>query len=166
MCSFSSISRISEEWLSALSLITNGIYILTTSYKNTVNGMIASWVTQVSFSPVLILVAIHPNRYTHELISKSKCFTLNIISVNHKELVSTFKIKDIQKRFSGIRWRPGKNGSPVLEDAIAYLECNLKEVYTPGNHTLFIGELLEAGVKSIDRPLSTIDYGKVYIGNI
>ena len=58
--------------------MANGIYVLTTRLDDTINGMIASWVTQISYAPPLIMVAIHPNRYSHTLIDKSGVFALNV----------------------------------------------------------------------------------------
>ena len=55
-----------EEYLKLLGKMTYGIYVLTSAADQVVNGMIASWVSQVSYDPLLLMVAIHPNRYTHD----------------------------------------------------------------------------------------------------
>jgi len=57
-----------EAYLKLLGKMTYGIYVLTSAADQVVNGMIASWVSQVSYDPLLLMVAIHPNRYTHDLI--------------------------------------------------------------------------------------------------
>ncbi|MDY6879361.1 MAG: flavin reductase family protein, partial [Thermodesulfobacteriota bacterium] len=59
------------EWQEVLGKMTYGIYVLTTSVKEEINGMIASWVSQVSYEPPLIMVAIHPNRYSHHMVKES-----------------------------------------------------------------------------------------------
>ncbi len=61
-----------EKWQSAFGQMTYGIYVLTTKTDDAVNGMIASWVTQVSHDPPLIMAALHPNRYSHDMIVKSR----------------------------------------------------------------------------------------------
>ena len=63
-----------DKWIRALGSMTYGIYVLTSFYEEEINGMIASWVSQVSYDPLLIMVAVHPNRYSHNLIDKSGCW--------------------------------------------------------------------------------------------
>jgi flavin reductase (DIM6/NTAB) family NADH-FMN oxidoreductase RutF len=54
--------------------MTYGIYVLTSFYKEEINGMIASWVSQVSYDPLLIMAAVHTHRYSHHLIEKAGAF--------------------------------------------------------------------------------------------
>ena len=76
-----------KEWLSAFGKMTYGIYVLTTGSAGTINGMIASWVSQVSYDPPLISVAVHPNRYSHQLIEQSKCFALHVVAKDRSDLL-------------------------------------------------------------------------------
>ena len=71
-----------KKWVEAFAKMTYGIYVLTSKAGEAVNGMIASWVSQVSYDPPLIMVAVHRNRYSHQLIEKGGCFTLHILSVD------------------------------------------------------------------------------------
>jgi flavin reductase (DIM6/NTAB) family NADH-FMN oxidoreductase RutF len=57
-----------KEWLAAFGKMSYGIYVLTTAFEGRINGMIASWVSQISYDPPLIMVAVHPNRFSHGLI--------------------------------------------------------------------------------------------------
>ena len=66
-----------DKWQEAFGLMTYGIYILTTSHNDIINGMIASWVSQVSYDPPMVSVAVHPNRYSHGLIRDSGRFALH-----------------------------------------------------------------------------------------
>ena len=75
-----------KEWLAALGQMTYGIYVLTTRVDDTINGMIASWVTQVSYEPPLIMAAIHPNRYSHNLVDNGQAFALHILDRSQKEI--------------------------------------------------------------------------------
>ena len=63
-----------EGFLKAIGKMVYGIYVLTASYKDEINAMIASWVSQVSYDPLLIMAAVHPNRYSNFLIEKSGFF--------------------------------------------------------------------------------------------
>ncbi len=152
------------EWIKAISKMPFGIYVLTTADKEKINGMIASWVSMISYDPPLIMAAIHPNRYSHKLLEKSGSFVLNILSQDQKDFLSRFKGPDPMGKFTGIDYRAGQTGSPILSDCIGYLECKVVERYKPGNHTLFIGEIIDAELLQDQVPLSTLDYEGVYLG--
>jgi flavin reductase (DIM6/NTAB) family NADH-FMN oxidoreductase RutF len=153
-----------KEWLTAFGQMTYGIYVLTARLDDTINGMIASWVTQISYAPPLIMVAIHPNRYSHTLIDRSGVFALHVIEHSQKELLMRFKGPDPMKKFSGIPWKTGKTGVPILKDCSACFELEVKERHRPGNHTLFVGEVVNCRFQSPGTPLSTIDYEGMYVG--
>ncbi|MEK6195176.1 MAG: flavin reductase family protein [Deltaproteobacteria bacterium] len=153
-----------KEWIEALGHMTYGIYVLTTRVDDTINGMIASWVTQVSYEPPLIMAAIHPNRFSHSLIEKSNAFALHILHRSQKELLKIFKGPDPEEKFSNIPWESGKTGAPILKDCIAWLELTVRERHNPGNHTLFIGEVIAGETVSTGTPLCTLDYDGMYVG--
>lgn len=152
------------EWLEALGKMTYGIYVLTSCYQEHINGMIASWVSQISYEPPLIMVAVHPNRYSHHLIENGGVFALHVLSDSQKNLLMRFKGPDPKNKFCGLNWTRGKTSCPILSDCLAYLECELKVHYRPGNHTLFVGEVLAAGGPAEGIPLTTMDYDGAYLG--
>ena len=152
------------EWINAFGKLTYGIYVLTSCYREHINGMIASWVSQVSYEPPLTMVAVHTNRYSHHLIKKGGVFALHVLSNAQSDFVSRFKGPDPQYKFSSLNWAAGKTNCPILSDCLAYLECELKTHYRPGNHTLFVGEVLAAGGSAEGIPLTTMDYNGVYLG--
>ncbi|UCE53511.1 MAG: flavin reductase [Desulfobacterales bacterium] len=151
-------------WIQALGKMTHGIYVLTTFYEGEINGMIASWVSQVSHDPPLIMVAIHPKRYSHRLIEQSGRFALHILAKNQADYLSRFKGADPKDKFSSLKWVKGTTGCPILNDCVAYLECNVKVAYKPGNHTLYFGKVVDAKVLSDEKPFSTSDYEGQYLG--
>ena len=153
-----------KRWIRALGKFSYGIYVLTTFGEDEINGMIASWVSQISYDPALVMAAVHPNRYSHRLIEKSGAFALHVVAQNQVEYLSRFKGDDPRRKFDGIRWEKGKTGSPILKDCIAYVDCSVVANYTPGNHTLYIGEILEADCFSDDNPFITSEYGGQYLG--
>jgi flavin reductase (DIM6/NTAB) family NADH-FMN oxidoreductase RutF len=155
-----------NDWVRALGNMTYGIYVLTTSHDGTMNGMIASWVSQVSYDPPLIAVAVHPNRYSHRLIEQSGSFALHVLGKQQKHLMTKFMSSDPETKFSAIEWKPGTTGSPVLADCVAFFECTLHTHLETGNHTLFIGEVVQAETVSGAELLSTLDFRGQYIGKV
>jgi len=155
-----------KDLMQNLAHMTYGIYVLTTRFEDTINGMIASWVSQVSYEPPLVLAAIHPNRYSHKLLHKSGHFVLHSIARDQRDLLSRFKGPDPDKKFSSLKWSDGVTGCPVLEDCIGHMECRVTRQLAPGNHTLFIGEVVHAGFHAARAPLCTLDYEGCYLGKM
>lgn len=154
-----------KKWVEAFAKMTYGIYVLTSKAGESVNGMIASWASQVSYDPPLIMAAVHPNRYSHQLIEKGGCFALHVLSDGQTDFLERFKAARVDHKFSGLDWTPGISGCPILNDCLAYLECELKTHYRPGNHTLFIGEVVAAGGgQARGAQLTTTDIDSRYLG--
>ena len=153
-----------QEKIRAFGHMTYGIYALTAGFDTVINGMIASWVSQVSYEPPLVMAAVHPHRYSHSLIEKSGAFVLHVLERSQKDLLKTFKLPHPENKFSDISWKPGKTGAPILKNCLAWLEVSVTERHDPGNHTLFIGEVIDAGIPARGQALSTLDYDGVYIG--
>ena len=153
-----------NEWINVIQQMTYGIYVLTTSFEEEINGMIASWVSQVSYEPPLIMAAIHPHRYSHHLLEQSGNFALHIVHKRQSDFLIRFKDPDPRTKFSSIQWTRGQTGCPILNDCMAYVECEVKASYAPGNHTLFIGEIVHAHLKSKGTPFTSLDYNGVYMG--
>jgi flavin reductase (DIM6/NTAB) family NADH-FMN oxidoreductase RutF len=153
-----------KAWLQTLGKMVYGIYVLTTFHEEKVNGMIASWVSQVSYDPPMVMAAIHPNRYSHHLIMQSGFFALHILARNQADLLQRFKGSDPVAKFASISWVRGRNGCPILKESLAYMECEVKTSCAPGNHTLFVAEIKDAGIISDNEPLSTLEYGGIYLG--
>jgi flavin reductase (DIM6/NTAB) family NADH-FMN oxidoreductase RutF len=151
----------------ALKKLTTGIYIVTAKQGLEINGMVASWVSQVSFVPPLIMVAIKQERYSHAIIAQEKVFAVNVLSAEQHELIPTFKGRNNPaKKFLHTSHEPKNTGAPIIKDALAYLDCKLIEQFTPGDHTLFIGEVVEGAVLHEGVPLASSDLEHIYGGLI
>ncbi|MEA1866503.1 MAG: flavin reductase family protein [Thermodesulfobacteriota bacterium] len=126
--------------------IPTGVSVVTVRSGDKINGMTAAWVTQVSFKPVMIAVSIAPQRYTYGQINESGYFCINAIPVESKDVAKHFGFKSGYKtdKFKGIRYTNALKGSPVLESAYAYVECELVHSYEAGDHTLFIGSVIDS----------------------
>ncbi len=132
--------------------IVHGVYIITTRTKDKINGMTAAWVSQVSFKPTMLMVAIAPARFTHSLIKESGYFAVNTLSKNQIEIAKLFGFKSGRKhdKFQNISYFDAPNGSPVLKDAIAYFECKLIDDFKAGDHSIFTGEVINAKILKND----------------
>ena len=126
--------------------VPTGVSVVTVRSGDKVNGMTAAWVTQVSFKPAMIAVSIAPQRYTHGLIKESGYFCINALPVESKDVAKHFGFKSGRKtdKFKGMRYTNSLKGSPVLESAYAYVECEVVHTYEAGDHTLFIGSVIDS----------------------
>ena len=150
--------------IKALGKMTYGLYILTTKRGKEINGMIASWVSQVSFSPPLVMAVIRKNRYSHKMVKESGVFALNVMAKDNSGLVNRFKAPIPEEKFKGIEWEAKTTGAPIISETIAYMDCKLVNSIDAGDHTIFIGEIVDADTLNDGIPMTSLDSGKVYIG--
>ncbi len=136
--------------------ITHGVYVVTTRTKERVNGMTAAWISQVSMNPLMLMVSIAPARYTHGLIKESGYFAVNVLAEGQEKIARDFGFRSGRKhdKFKDVPYFDASNGSPVLRDALAYFECKLANAFTAGDHSLFVGTVVEAKIlRENEKPL-------------
>lgn len=127
--------------------ITYGLYVVSSEYGNKQNGFISNTVFQVTASPEQFAVACSKKNFTAELISKSGKFSFSVLQQDvRQEIIGTFGYKsgrDIDK-FTGFNVKTGKTGVPVLmDDCIAWFECELVQTFDAGTHIIFIGTVVD-----------------------
>ena len=133
----------------ALRMIPYGLYVLTAANKNgQVAAATVNWVTQTAFEPPLVVVGVKGDSGAHALIKETQSFALNILGKGQQALAFTFfkpaELKD--GKISGEAFRPGSTGAPILASTPAYVECTLEGTVEKGDHSIFIGKVVDAGV--------------------
>jgi len=138
-----------------LDLITSPVSILTSKAGEKINGMTVAWVAQVSLSPTLLMVAISPERYTSELIHKSKVFAVNLLASGQIEIARHFGFSSgrMNDKFKDISYITKVTGCPVLKDIFGYLDCKVVSESAAGDHIVYVGEVLESQVFKSKAPL-------------
>ena len=126
--------------------LTNGVYIVTVNANGEINGVTTPWVTQLSYEPQLVMVAIAPVRKCHEMITNSGQFAVNVLGRNQVELASKFGFTSGRElnKFEGIAAQQTPAANPLLLDTFAYIDRELVETLTVGDHSLFIGKVVGA----------------------
>jgi len=131
-----------------LRMIPYGLYVLTAKGKDdTVTAATVNWVTQASFAPPLVVVGVKADSHPHPIIKESKTFALNVLGKDQGAMAFTFfkpATREGQK-ISGEPFRWGTTGAPILERAPAFVECRLVDSVERGDHSIFVGEVVEAG---------------------
>lgn len=126
--------------------------LLTTSYRGRVNVMAASWVCPVSLEPPMVLVAVHPATHTYGMLTRREECVLNVPGralaeqVHQAGMVSG---ADVDKAAQlGLTLESGHRVEvPHILECLAYLECAIVDVFQPGDHALFAGQVLGAWVE-------------------
>ena len=151
----------------ALGRIVGSLCVVTTKQEDLTGGMLASWVSQATFNPPGFTVAVAKERAIESLLHTGSQFVLNILQEgNHLGLMKHF-LKPFapgEDRFTGVEWEEADNGSPILKDALAYLECRVDNRMECGDHLVIYavaqqGQVLQQqGVTSVHHRKSGSHY--------
>ena len=131
------------------------------------NAMTTSWITQLSMEPVLIGVGVDNDAVTHRLISAGGCFTVNLWdSADTRVFVKFSKpATDDGAALNGRSVRSATTGAPVFDEAVAWMDCEVRHTLNLGSHTLFVGEVVDAAIRDAEaRPASMSDTRMKYGG--
>lgn len=134
----------------ALRMIPYGIYVLTCEGDDgSVSAATVNWVTQASFKPPLVAVGVQAESLSHTLIKDRGVFALNILGKGQAEIAYGF-FKPTERdgdSIGGCSFTLGSTGSPILDNTTAFVECRLVDTVEAGDHSIFVGEVVDAGVR-------------------
>lgn len=150
----------------ALRRFTYGLYIVTAAHGETVAGGTITWVTQTSFKPPLVVAGIKNDSSLHKVIRAAKAFAVHVVGKGQKAVAMSFLkgAKVSGQKLNHCVYEAGVTGAPVLRDVPAYLECRVIEEFRRGDHTIFVAEVVAAGVSSEEAGLTLRETGMNYGG--
>lgn len=138
-----------------------GLYVVGVSGNGdgATNAAAVSWVTQCSFDPPLLLVALRKPSRTYQLVKQGRVFSLNLLDKQERQTVRALErpSKAADNKLAKVGYLEENTGAPILRDAFAYAECKVLEIYEPGDHALVVGEVVHSGIKGRGRPLMCAD---------
>jgi flavin reductase (DIM6/NTAB) family NADH-FMN oxidoreductase RutF len=115
-----------------------------------INAMTASWVTQCSFDPPLVMVAVRKPSRSYDLVKAGRVFSLNLLDKKERRI-----IRMLERPSGSAGDKLGKvghveedTGAPILRHAFAYAECKVRAIYEPGDHALVVGEVVHAVMRT------------------
>jgi len=132
----------------ALRMIPYGLYVLAAESDKGVTAATVNWVTQTSFDPPLIAVGIKADSGGYAIVKDSGSFALSVLGKGQQDAAFAF-FKPVERdgdNIGGQPFRTGSTGSPILDAAPAHVECRVVEVVETGDHHIFVGEVVDAGV--------------------
>jgi flavin reductase (DIM6/NTAB) family NADH-FMN oxidoreductase RutF len=126
-----------------------GLYVVGSRDGERGNLMTLNWATQVSFDPKLVAISVDRTALTHELIAAGGVFALNIVDREDRAIVRRFtkpvEVDATAQTLNGFGYREGVSGAPILNQAAAYVDCEVRQTVPCGDHSLFVGEVVDAG---------------------
>ena len=147
----------------ALGRISGGLYIITAQKGEVSSAMLASWVTQASFKPLGLTIAVAKDRAIESMMHAGDKFVLNVLEEgNYQTLMKHFlkRFAPGADRFSGVKTQPGSNGSPILTDALAYMECEVVSRMELSDHHV-VYAIVDSGRVSNPEALPAVHHRKV-----
>jgi flavorubredoxin/flavin reductase (DIM6/NTAB) family NADH-FMN oxidoreductase RutF len=147
----------------ALGRISGGLYIITAKKGDIKGAMLASWVSQASFQPMGLTIAVAKDRAIESLMQVGDRFVLNVLEEgNYQALMKHFlkRFPPGADRFAGVKTQAGENGSPILTDALAYMECTVKSRMELSDHWI-VYATVDAGRVSKADALTAVHHRKV-----
>ena len=130
------------------------------------NAMTTSWITQLSMEPVLIGIGVDNSAVTHRLISDGGSFTVNLWDSEDTRVFVKFSkpARDDGDTLNGRPVRVGRSGAPIFTEAIAWMDCEVRQALDLGTHTLFIGELVDAAIVDDTKRSASMDDTRMKYG--
>lgn len=142
-----SLRRVLRAW-------TTGVAVLMSAHEGETYGMTVNSFTSLSLDPPLVTVVLRNDARLFDLVTKSRAFSVTILSSSQRELADNFAGKlHGAERMAGITARTLASGAPALEDGLAWLDCRVIHTYAAGENTLFVAEVAEARLHSVENPL-------------
>lgn len=159
-----------------------GLYIVGSKEPaGKVNGMMADWVMQVSFEPRLVAVSFENNSHTLANLRERPHFSVNLLAqdVESMELARAFaqpfsgakvsgrkgdEAAKVHYKLDGLDYRLTEHGCPVLDAAMAWMECEAEQFLAIGDHTLVVGRVLAGRVEREAEPMTSTFTGWTYSG--
>lgn len=133
----------------------SGVTVITTVDEDGPAGMTASSFSSVSLDPPLVSICVARPLGMHARLEKADKFAVNILSKESVELGQRFAgmLRDVTDRFAGIEVTTAITGAPILANTLGWVDCRTWAKYDGGDHTIFVGEVLAAGIDKTAAPL-------------
>jgi flavin reductase (DIM6/NTAB) family NADH-FMN oxidoreductase RutF len=126
----------------SMRLLAGGVTIVASSFEGTRSGLTATAVCSLALTPPRILASINIQGDTYGLVRRSRCMSVNLLSLEHERLARRFATHRAmlnEDRFGAGVWVQRITGAPVLADALAALDCRVTEIIPLDSHAILIG---------------------------
>ena len=143
-----------DQYRRIMANFATGVTIVTTVHDGRIGGMTANAITSVSLEPLLLLFCADKRTRTHDMIHQGGVFAVNILTQEMSELAKVFSDngRPEEERFKGVKYHTARTGAPIIDGNMGWIECQVAYRYAGGDHTIFVGEVVNAGER-VGNPL-------------
>ena len=130
----------------SMRLLASGVTIVASAHDGRRSGLTATAVCSLALSPPRILASINVQGHTYEIVSKSRCMSVNLLAESQQRLAERFAEKRAAEdtdRFVHGEWTTRLTGAPILADALAALDCRVTNIIPLDSHAILIGEVAD-----------------------
>lgn len=154
-----------KKFKQALAKIPYSVSVVTVGVGGIENGLTVSWLSQVSFTPPLIMFSIDKQHYSTELLEGTPNFVVNLLGDDQVKVAGHFARQSMvgDDKIDAYPWKEAASGCAILTDALAYYDCEVVARHDVGDHWLVVGEVKDAGILREGTPLTSLT-GPRYTG--
>ena len=150
--------------------VPSGLYLVgSTDHDGRQNLMTLNWLTQISFDPKWVGIGVEHDAFTHELIRSGRVFSVCFVDREDRAIVRKFT-KPVQidveaNTLGGLPVHTRTTGAPILDQSVAFLDCEVRQGVEAGNHTFFMGEVVDCGfLKDEETPVLRMEDTRMNYG--
>ena len=149
-----------------LRTFTYGLYAVSCADEDQVNIFTANWLTQVSFDPPLLAVSVENTSKSLPMILRSRIFTVNVFRSGERELAGQLGKSAFQRpdKLAQIAFHLGVNFCPILDNALAWVACEVRHTAEAGDSTLIVADVVDVGMLGEGQPLTMAEAGFRHAG--
>jgi 3-hydroxy-9,10-secoandrosta-1,3,5(10)-triene-9,17-dione monooxygenase reductase component len=135
-----------------LGQFATGVTIITANDQGEQVGMSANSFTSVSLDPPLVAFCAAHSSTTYPRIRRAGHFCVNVLSEHQADVARLFSVRGID-RFSAIDWRPSPTGAAIIEDSLAWVDCEILAEHVAGDHVIVVGLVVACEAYAMRHPL-------------
>ena len=155
----------SDVFRQVLGHFVTGVTVVTALDGDRPFGITVNALSSVSLQPALVMVALDRRRFLTPIVRAAGRYAVNVLAEDQQALSDCFAGAPVtpgREAFCGAAWHPGHLGLPLLDGAIATLECTVVETFSAGDHDLFIGQV-ETLASEPGHPMPLLYYRRRYL---
>ena len=142
-----------------LQQIPYGLYVIGVKDGDSHHAFTGSWLSQCSMKPPRLMLGLRHGTHSLDMIRHGKVFSVNWMSKDDKKVLEQFfkATPASGNRFGELTYETKKTGAPILDKALSYVECEVIDIHEAGDHSIVVGEVVNAEFRSGDAPLIMSD---------
>lgn len=143
----------------ALRMMSNGMYVMTSTHDSQYGAATITWISQASFKPPLVMAAVRPTSNVFKCLVESRVAAIHILDADQQAMAQRFFCPThvADGTINGEPFSPGLTRAPILTNARAHVECEVRHIFDRGDHAVVVMEVIEASCDADIHPLTVAE---------